>query len=76
MNADQFNALVVKQNGLQVVPRLRTLSLVELPEGDVLVQVLYSSQNLKDSMALANKGSLLDFKLPLIPCGKRGRRTV
>ena len=75
MNADQFNALVLKEDG-QVVPRPRTLSLAELPAGDVLGQVHYSNLNFKNSMALANSGSLLDLKLPLIPCGRRGRRTA
>ncbi len=76
MNADQFNALVLKEDG-QVVPRPRTLSLAELPAGAVLGQVHYSSLNFKDSMALANKkGSLQDFKSPLIPFGKRDRRTA
>ena len=65
MHTDQFNAFVLEQDGPQVVPRLRKLSLGELPDGDVLVQVHYSSLNFKDSMALANKGIIRKF--PAVP---------
>lgn len=37
MNTDQFNALVLEQDGQQMVPHLHKLSLAELPDGDVLV---------------------------------------
>ena len=65
MSLDQFKALVLEQNGDAVLPHLRELTLDDLPAGDVLVRVHYSSLNFKDSMALANKGIIRKF--PAVP---------
>lgn len=62
---EHFQALLLEQEGTAVTPHLRQLSVADLPAGDVLVQVHYSSLNFKDSMAIANKGIIRKF--PAIP---------
>lgn len=65
MHTQPFKALMLEQDGQDVRPQLRELTHNDLPEGEVLVQVHYSSLNYKDSMALANKGIIRKF--PAIP---------
>lgn len=65
MHTQPFKALMLEQDGQDVRPQLRELTINDLPEGEVLVQVHYSSLNYKDSMALANKGIIRKF--PAIP---------
>lgn len=54
----QFNALVVSENGNGgFVPQVVTRQLEDLPAGDVLIRVHYSSLNYKDALsASGNKG--------------------
>ena len=47
-------------------PSFEQLALTDLPEGDVLVAVEYSSLNYKDGLAVTGKGKIVR-KLPLIP---------
>jgi acrylyl-CoA reductase (NADPH) len=58
MNIDRFKALVVCETADQIVTRqIMEKSINELPAGDVLLQVMYSSLNYKDALsASGNKG--------------------
>lgn len=65
MHNQDFKALVLKNENGQVFPVIERLTPDDLPEGDVLVQVHYSSINYKDAMALGNRGIIRKF--PAIP---------
>jgi acrylyl-CoA reductase (NADPH) len=65
MPTSNFKALMLKQDGERVFPEVQSLSSRDLPDGDVLVEVHYSSVNFKDAMALANKGIIRKF--PMVP---------
>ena len=52
--------------GIRSVPGLRELDLQALPDGDVLVQVAYSSLNYKDGLAVTGKGKVLR-SYPIVP---------
>jgi acrylyl-CoA reductase (NADPH) len=64
--ADTFRALYAEQ--VEGRPRVTLTSLGDdvLPEGDVTLDVAYSSLNYKDGLALTGKGKILR-KLPLVP---------
>jgi len=64
--ADTFRALYAEQ--VEGRPRVTMTSLGDdaLPEGDVTLDVTYSSLNYKDGLALTGKGKILR-KLPLVP---------
>ena len=59
MSNDSFRALVVEEdgNGRSVV--LREVRVAELPPGEVLVRVAYSTLNYKDGLAVTGKGKIL-----------------
>lgn len=63
MNAISFNALRVEQSGQNDFTRsIRQLSTDDLPPGDVLIKVRYSSLNYKDALsATGNKGVTRKF---------------
>jgi len=65
--ADTFSALILREteNG-RYRPVFERIPLSELPEGDVLIAVDYSSLNYKDGLAVTGKGKIVR-KLPLIP---------
>jgi acrylyl-CoA reductase (NADPH) len=66
MVTDTFQALVArKTNGGQSV-RLEDLTEADLPDGDVLADVDYSSFNYKDGLALTGKNRILR-RFPIIP---------
>lgn len=66
MQTDRFQALILdKGEDGNLVPEIRTLGLNDLPEGDVVVEVRYSSINYKDAMAIGNRGIIRKF--PAIP---------
>ncbi|CAB5138815.1 Acryloyl-CoA reductase AcuI/YhdH (EC [Olavius algarvensis associated proteobacterium Delta 3] len=56
--ADKFNALVITETGdKEFVRSVETRTIDDLPEGDVVVQVLFSSLNYKDVLsATGNRG--------------------
>lgn len=57
MSNTPFTALVVRQENDSFVRALETRQLQELPEGEVLVRVHYSSLNYKDALsAIGNRG--------------------
>ncbi len=65
MNTQNFKALVLKNEEGKVFPVIEQLSLNDLPEGDVVVEVHYSSINYKDALAIANRGIIRKF--PAVP---------
>ncbi|MGE5384690.1 MAG: oxidoreductase [Betaproteobacteria bacterium] len=60
-----FKALVLKSEDGKVFPSIDQLTLEALPEGDVVIDVRYSSINYKDAMAIGNRGIIRKF--PAIP---------
>ncbi len=65
MSASRFKALMLKETDGVVAPSIEWLGVDDLPDGDVTVDVHYSSINYKDAMALANRGIIRTF--PAIP---------
>ena len=64
---DRFTALVLRETGDGGYrPSLEQISAGDLPEGDVVVAVEYSSLNYKDGLAVTGKGKIVR-QLPLIP---------
>ncbi|SDI40494.1 NADPH:quinone oxidoreductase family protein [Alteribacillus bidgolensis] len=62
-----FQAMMVEETGnKEVEKRIRTLTLDDLPEGDVLVKVHYSSVNFKDGMASMANGNIVN-EYPMVP---------
>jgi acrylyl-CoA reductase (NADPH) len=66
MTDNQFKALVLRQDDQKTISRIETLSDADLPLGDVLVGVEYSSLNYKDGLAITGKGKIVR-QFPLIP---------
>ena len=64
--SDQFKALVLSRNNGKVEHQIRQLVVDDLPEGDVLVAVKYSSLNYKDSLAVAGRGKIVR-QYPMVP---------
>lgn len=61
-----FKALVARMENEEVVPAFEELTVEELPAGDVLIEVHYSSVNYKDALAVkAGTGVVRDY--PMIP---------
>ena len=56
---DAFRALVVDKHGDQLMADIREVESVHLPEGDVTVDVAYSSLNYKDGLVLNGLGGLV-----------------
>ena len=56
---DAFRALVVDKHGDQLTADIREVESVHLPEGDVSVDVAYSSLNYKDGLVLNGLGGLV-----------------
>jgi acrylyl-CoA reductase (NADPH) len=63
---DDFKALVAERDGDEVKRELRTLGEGDLPEGDVLIRVQWSSVNYKDALAVSPKGQVAKTS-PLVP---------
>ena len=62
----EFQAFVAEQQDDKVHRGMRTLSPDDLPDGDVLVKVSYSSVNYKDALATIPKGQVARTS-PLVP---------
>ena len=56
---DTFRALVVDKHGDQLMADILEIESVHLPEGDVTVDVAYSSLNYKDGLVLNGLGGTL-----------------
>jgi acrylyl-CoA reductase (NADPH) len=63
---DGFRALVAEKRGDDVVRELRMLDADDLPDGEVVVRIAWSSVNYKDALAVAPKGSVAQI-YPLVP---------
>lgn len=61
-----FRALVVDKVDDGVVADLRDLDEAELPDGDVTVEVAYSTVNYKDGLAVTGRGPVVR-KYPMVP---------
>ena len=64
--SDKFKALILTRENGVVEHNIRQLSIDDLPEGDVLVAVKYSSLNYKDCLAVAGRGNIVR-QYPMIP---------
>ena len=64
--SDTFKALVLTQEDGKTVSTIKQLSNDDLPEGDVLLAVEYSSLNYKDGLAITGKGKIVR-QWPLVP---------
>lgn len=62
-----FKALVMDQDGETAVGSVRELQVSDLPEGEVLVAVKYSTVNYKDGLCMSPKGGGLVRKYPHVP---------
>jgi acrylyl-CoA reductase (NADPH) len=65
--SDSFNAIVAEDVGGKTKAALKQLSLKDLPDNDVLVDVAYSTLNYKDGLAVSGRGKIAR-KLPMV-CG-------
>ncbi|MCM3726997.1 acryloyl-CoA reductase [Neobacillus cucumis] len=63
---ETFNALIVDKQDENFSVEVQNLSLTDLPEGDVLVRVHYSSVNYKDSLASIPDGNIVT-RYPFVP---------
>lgn len=59
-------ALVLEQEEKKTLAGVRELSPEELPEGDVLVNIDYSSLNYKDALAVTGAGKIV-HQFPMVP---------
>ncbi len=66
MLKDTFKALIVDQKEGEVQASIREVTRDELPEGDVLVSVAYSTLNYKDGLAVTGQGKVIR-KYPMVP---------
>lgn len=62
----EFQALVLDQQDGKTLLTVKRLQDSDLPEGEVLVQVDYSSINYKDAMAVTGKGKIIR-QFPMVP---------
>ncbi|MGX9416448.1 acrylyl-CoA reductase (NADPH) [Vibrio sp. RC27] len=61
-----FKALVLNQQDKKTTSAIETLDSSQLPDGDVLVAVDYSSLNYKDGLAITGKGKIIR-EFPMVP---------
>lgn len=61
-----FEALVVEKADHEVTVRTRMMQLEDLPSGDLLIKVAYSSVNYKDALACTRDGNIVK-SYPFVP---------
>lgn len=61
-----FKGLVLEQDGEKVQAAIKQLSSADLPAGEVLVRVAFSSLNYKDGLAITNKAKVVR-SFPMVP---------
>jgi acrylyl-CoA reductase (NADPH) len=66
MPPEQFKAMVLTKEEDESLCAIETMSVDDLPEGDVLVAVDYSSLNYKDGLAVTGKGKVVR-RFPMVP---------
>ena len=59
MSSGTFRALVVEEDASGRRVELRDLAVADLPPGEVLVRIAYSTLNYKDGLAVTGKGKIL-----------------
>lgn len=64
--SDTFKALLAEQKDGATQVAIREVNLADLPAGEVLVKVAYSSLNYKDGLAVTGQGKVIR-KFPLVP---------
>jgi acrylyl-CoA reductase (NADPH) len=64
--SETFRALVLDQQEGKTVWRFEDLPVSALPEGDVLVEVVYSTLNYKDGLAITGAGKIIR-QFPFVP---------
>nr|WP_243665160.1 hypothetical protein [Rhodothermus marinus] len=62
-----MRALVLYNENGTIQPRIETLPEDRLPEGDLLLEVHYSSLNYKDALAVTGKGKIIRGEYPFVP---------
>ncbi|MHB0968744.1 MAG: MDR family oxidoreductase [Thermoanaerobaculia bacterium] len=62
-----FRALVLDLENDRLVHAVRNVDEADLPPGDVLVDVEYSSLNYKDGLAITGKGKIIRGAFPFVP---------
>jgi len=62
-----FRALVLHREDGAVRPALEEVDESRLPEGDVLIDVAYSSLNYKDGLAVTDRGKIVRADYPFVP---------
>lgn len=61
-----FKALLLNQNEGKTIAEIRQLDVTDLPAGEVLVDVAYSSLNYKDGLAVTGTGKIIR-SFPMVP---------
>ena len=62
-----FNALVLnKKDDNKATGKVEEMNISDLPEGDVLIKIHYSTLNYKDSLALTSSSPILK-NFPMVP---------
>ncbi|MGF1698385.1 oxidoreductase [Vibrio lamellibrachiae] len=61
-----FNALVLNQEEKRTIANVEQIDVSQLPEGEVLIDVDYSSLNYKDGLAITGKGKIIR-NFPMVP---------
>jgi acrylyl-CoA reductase (NADPH) len=62
-----FKALILEKDGDRVAPRIREIGIGDLPDGDIRVEVAFSSLNYKDGLAVTGKGKIIRGDYPFVP---------
>lgn len=62
--SDSFKALVIEDQDGKQVAAIKDLTIADLPDNDVLVEISYSTLNYKDGLAVAGKG--IARRLPMV----------
>ena len=60
-------ALILSKSEKTITPTLSEFPEDEFPEGDVIVDILYSSINYKDALAVTGKGRIIKGSYPFVP---------
>lgn len=61
-----FNALILNQQDKRTLAAIEQIDESQLPEGDVLIAIDYSSLNYKDGLAITGKGKIIR-NFPMVP---------
>ncbi len=65
-NKDTFKALVVEKGESELIATVKQLTVADLPEEDVLIQVDYSTLNYKEGLGFANRNNIFRI-FPIVP---------